>query len=48
MKQVQRQAVLGLHVDSLYLFALSDLAYDISPRALKTDAASLPSHLHSR
>lgn len=41
MKQVQRQAVLGLHVDSLYLFALSDLAYDISPCALKTAAASL-------
>lgn len=38
-QEVQRQAVLGLHVDS-YLFALSSLTCDLFPHALRMAAIS--------
>lgn len=40
-QEIQRQAVLGLHVDSLHLFALSSSAHDIFPHGLKMAVVSL-------
>lgn len=39
-QEVQRQAVLGLHVDSFYLFALSSLTCDLFPHAPRMAAVS--------